>query len=553
MSRSGAELLVEALVAAGTKYLFSVSGNQILSIYDATIGRDIEIVHTRHEAAAVHMADGWGRLTEVPGVALVTAGPGHCNALSALYTAGMAESPLLLLSGHCPLAQIGKGAFQEMDQVALAAPLTKASWLARDSASLGADVAAALALSGAGRPGPVHLSLPSDVLEAAVETEAPPAPTAASSAPPDAGLVDEILDLLAGARRPMILCGPAMARGRRWCGARRLSQSTGIPLLPMESPRGTDDPWLHAATDCLRTADLVLLAGKKLDFTLRFGQSPFSETCRFIQIDADQEELRPNALAVLQQCADPSTLVGQLAAAATQRRWQHRAWRLQVETARQTVPRAWKRIARCNDVPIHPLRLCAALEPFLADGAILVSDGGEFGQWVQAGLDAPGRRLINGPAGSIGSSFSLGLAAKMAHPQRQVFIFMGDGTFGFHPLEFDTARRYDLPVVVIVGNDARWNAEWQLQLVNYGTARLVGCDLLHSHYEKTAEAAGGYGEFVRHPEDLTAAVERAVASGLPACVNVIIDSVPAPTVGTPADHQSQPAPGHRRRFCRPIN
>ena len=152
MPRSGAELLVEALVAAGTKYLFSVSGNQILSIYDATIDRDIEIVHTRHEAAAVHMADGWGRLTETPGVALVTAGPGHCNALSALYTARMAESPLLLLSGHCPLAQMGRGAFQEMDQVALAAPLTKASRLARDSASLGAEIAAAIALSGAGRP-----------------------------------------------------------------------------------------------------------------------------------------------------------------------------------------------------------------------------------------------------------------------------------------------------------------------------------------------------------------------------------------------------------------
>ena len=541
MSRSGAELLVEALVAAGTKYLFSVSGNQILSIYDATIGRDVEIVHTRHEAAAVHMADGWGRITEAPGVALVTAGPGHCNALSALYTARMAESPLLLLSGHSPLAQLGQGAFQEMDQVSMAAPLTKASRLARDSASLGAEIAAALSLSGSGRPGPVHISLPSDVLEAPVDTEAPAAPAAASSPVPDAALVEEILGRLGGARRPLILCGPAMARARRWSGARRLSLATGIPLLPMESPRGTDDPWLHAAGDCLGTADLVLLAGKRLDFSLGFGRAPFSAACRFIQIDADQQELRPNERALLQLCADPSTVVEHLAAAASKRRWHHGAWSREVEAARRSVPAAWDRISRCSDVPIHPLRLCAALQPLIDAGAFLVCDGGEFGQWVQAGIDAPNGRLINGPSGSIGSAFSMGLAAKMAHPRRQVVIFMGDGTFGFHPLEFDTARRHDLPVIVIVGNDARWNAEWQLQLRHYGEDRLIGCGLLHSRYEKVAEAAGGHGEIVRHPDDLSPAVERAVASGLPACINVIIDGVAAPAPGATPGPDPEPA------------
>ena len=532
MSRTGAELLVETLAAAGTRYMFSVSGNQILSIFDATIGRDIEIVHTRHEAAAVHMADGWGRITEAPGVALVTAGPGHCNALSALYTARMAESPLLLLSGHSPLSQLGQGAFQEMDQVAMAAPLTKASWLARDSASLGAEIAAALALSRAGRPGPVHISLPSDVLEAPVKTEATAAPAPASCPVPEAAVLEEILDRLGRARRPLILCGPAMARARRCSGARRLSLATGIPLLPMESPRGTDDPWLHAAGDCLGSADLVLLAGKRLDFSLRFGQAPFSAACRFIQIDADQQELRPNERALLQLRADPSSVVERLAASAAERRWQHDAWRREVEAARRTVPAAWDRISGRSDVPIHPLRLCAALQPLIGAGAFLVCDGGEFGQWVQAGIDAPEGRLINGPSGSIGSAFSLGLAAKMAHPERQVVIFMGDGTFGFHPLEFDTARRYNLPVIVIVGNDARWNAEWQLQVQQYGEDRLVGCELLHSSYEKVAESAGGHGELVRHPDDLAAAVERAVTSGLPACINVIIDSVAAPAPGS---------------------
>src|SRR6266700_5687833 len=164
----GADLVVEALVAAGVRQLFSLSGNQILSVYDATVGREIRIIHTRHEAAAVHMADAWGRLGEEPGVALVTAGPGHLNALSALYGALMAESPVVLLSGHAPAGEVGRGAFQEMDQAGAAAPVTKASWVAKDASRLGGDMAWALEVARSGRPGPVHVSLPGDFLDAKV-------------------------------------------------------------------------------------------------------------------------------------------------------------------------------------------------------------------------------------------------------------------------------------------------------------------------------------------------------------------------------------------------
>src|SRR5262245_24277212 len=171
---TGATRLVDALAAAAVRQLFTLSGNQILSIFDATIGRGIDLIHTRHEAAAVHMADAWGRLTEQPGVALVTAGPGHLNALSALYGARMAESPVVLLSGASPRAQRGRGAFQEVDQVAAARPVTKAAWSVEDAARIGDDVARALALASSGRPGPVHLSLPGDVLEAKVTDVAAP-------------------------------------------------------------------------------------------------------------------------------------------------------------------------------------------------------------------------------------------------------------------------------------------------------------------------------------------------------------------------------------------
>ncbi|HVQ76383.1 MAG TPA: thiamine pyrophosphate-binding protein, partial [Candidatus Binatia bacterium] len=271
---TGAALVVEALVQAGVPHLFSLSGNQILSIYDATIAGGPAIVHTRHEAAAVHMADAWGRLTGQPGVALVTAGPGHLNAVSALYGALMAESPMVLLSGHAPLGQIGRGAFQEVDQVAAARPVTKAAWVARSGATLGADIATALAVAVSGRPGPVHVSLPGDLLEARVDAPKPAASAPSAVAPLSRSEIEEILEALGAARRPLILLGPAMARPPRRASADALASVTGIPALPMESPRGVNDPWLHAGVGALAEADVVLLLGKRLDFSLRFGEPP---------------------------------------------------------------------------------------------------------------------------------------------------------------------------------------------------------------------------------------------------------------------------------------
>ena len=536
MSKTGAELLVESLISAGIKYLFTLSGNQILSLYDASIGRDIDLIHTRHEAAAVHMADGWGRLTEQPGVALLTAGPGHCNAISALYGALMAESPMVLLSGHSPHAQIGSGAFQEVDQVATAKPVTKAAWLVEDPNHLDEAITTALSLACEGRPGPVHLSLPADVLEATVSPQSLQGTdkNAASIGVASASDVDDILRQLTEAEHPLILAGPAMGRPLRWTEVERLSEATGIPALPMESPRGVNDPWLHQATNCLSKADLVLLVGKKLDFSLRFGQPPFfSEECRFIQIDADASQLRPEKPVVLAIHAEPTDIVCQLTTAAqafedSQRERHHDSWRAEVIAAQKATPPEWEQIRGSVEQPIHPLRVCEALQPFLDDDAVFVSDGGEFGQWVQAGLEAQ-QRLINGPAGSIGSSIPMGLAAKLAHPQRPVFVFLGDGTFGYHAMELDTALRYHLPIIAVVGNDARWNAEHQLQIQNYGEGRTVGCELLPSRYDKVIKALGGHGEFVEHPDDLTPAVERALASGLPACINIAIESVSAPT------------------------
>ncbi len=526
---AAARALVETLIAGGVEHLFSLSGNQILSVYDAAIDRPLALYHTRHEAAAVHMADAWGRLTERPGVALVTAGPGHLNAIGALYGALMEDSPVVLLSGASPRAERGLGAFQEIDQAAAARPVTKASWTAEDPARLGDDVARALALAQSGRPGPVHLSLPGDVLEADIAdtTAARVAPTAPARARD--GDVRATLASLAEAKRPVIVAGPGMARGRRWVAVQALSRATAVPALPSESPRGLNDPWLRGANACLAEADLALLLGKTLDFSLRFGRAAaWAPGVLFVQVTAEPAPAPDGVVAIV---ADPMTMAEQLAAAASGRA--ATGWAEQVSRIRETTPPAWAEWGRGTATPMHPLAVCAAVQPWLARGATLVADGGEFGQWAQAGLDAR-ERLINGPAGSIGGAIPMAIAAKLARPGATVFALLGDGTFGFHALELDTALRHGLPIVAVVGNDARWNAEHQLQLKHYGPERAVGCSLLPTRYDRVAEALGGHGEHVERAADLPAALERAVASGKPAVVNVVIDGAPAPTFGSPA-------------------
>jgi acetolactate synthase-1/2/3 large subunit len=528
---TGATRLVDALAAAGVDRLFALSGNQILSVFDATLGRDIALVHTRHEAAAVHMADAWGRLTDRPGVALVTAGPGHLNAISALYGARMAESPVLLLSGASPLGLRGRGAFQELDQVATARPVVKAAWSLDDPARIGHDVARALALATSGGPGPVHLSLPGDVLEAAAPEAAPAAPA------PPAAIVSErdalaIVALLAEAERPLILTGPALGRGPRRAAVERLVEATGAPALAIESPRGVNDPWLRGATALLGEADLVLLLGKPLDYSLRFGQA-FGRGCRIVALHP--EPAPPAERVALALTADPAMSARRLAEVAATRTWPKRGWRDEVESTRKAEPEAWQAARRSARAPIHPLRVCAALAPHVQAGAVLVADGGEFGQWVQAGLE-PRERLINGLSGSIGSALPMAVAARLACPERPVLAVMGDGTFGFHAFELDTALRVGAPIVVVVGNDARWNAEHTLQLRHYGAERAVGCALLPSRYDRVAEALGGHGELVERAADLEPALARALRAGRPAVINVLIEGLPAPTFGAGAGH-----------------
>jgi acetolactate synthase-1/2/3 large subunit len=535
----GADIIARTLDRAGLTQIFTLSGNHIMPIFDAAIGTGLRLIHVRHEAAAVHMADAWGRLTGTPGIALVTGGQGHTNAVAGLATAQAAESPLILLSGHAGLDEIGRGAFQELQQAAIAAPLCKASWTAATAEGLGQDIARAVGISCEGRPGPVHVSLPFDLLETKVEDGTALWPTAADFERQETPLAtsdaDAILASLASARRPLVLAGPAMAsrEGRALLGA--LADAACVPAIVMESPRGINDPSLGAFAEVLRDADLIVLLGKAHDFTLRFADPPFVDVaCRFVVIDPDRaiiDRVRRDkgARVVGAVLADTRVAVHVLTEKA-QGSNRSSAWFEAVSAALAYRPAEWNGL-RAPNSKVHPIDLCRAIRPFLArdPDAIFISDGGEIGQWAQA-LIRVSRRIINGVGGSIGASIPFALAARVFEPRAPIIAVMGDGTFGFHMAEFDTAVRHDLPFVAVVGNDATWNAEYQIQLRTYGRARAYGCELLPARYDKVVEALGGHGELVEHADDLVPSLDRALASGKPACINVMIDRVAAPVI-----------------------
>ena len=534
----GADRLVQTLAAAGVRRIFSLSGNQIMPIYDACVDAGIEIVHTRHEGAAVFMADAYAQLSGQVGVCLVTAAPGIANAVGPLYTARQSESPIVLLSGDSPLAQDGKGAFQELDQVPITRPLTKLSFRARSAKGLGTDMARALRTARSGRPGPVHLALPFDVLEGDATGCAAPRPSAWARESMALHVADaeRIVHTLAAAKAPLVVVGPAMNVTRCAAALRALAAALDAPVVAMESPRGLKDPALGDFAQALAKADVVLSLGKPVNYTLGFGAAAAcSPSCTWMVVDAEAAErdrARLNLGDRLSICvaADPRDAVAVLidAAAGGSAR---AAWRCEVADliAARSFIASDTANERAASGTITPADLCAAVQRQVAALAesVVISDGGEFGQWSQA-ITSGTHRIINGPGGAIGGGLCYAIAAKKAKPDVAVFALMGDGTVGFHFAEFETAARENTAFVVVIGNDECWNAEHQIQLREYGADRLIGCQLSAARYDQAAAALGGHAEYVTEFGELDAALARAINSGKVACVNVAMQGLPAP-------------------------
>jgi acetolactate synthase-1/2/3 large subunit len=533
----GADIVARSLNRLGCRRVFTLSGNHIMSIFDAALDAELDLVHVRHEAAAVHMADAHGRLTGEPGIALVTGGPGHANAVGALFTALGAESPMVLLSGHAATWELGRGGFQELRQADMAAPVTKASWTVKTTAGLAQDIGEAIRIATSGRTGPVHVSLPSDLLDARIDDSAVVWPTRTQPAPATLGdaAADQVLAAIASASRPIIIAGPQMSTVHGRHLLQTLEAATGAPAVIMESPRGIADATLGAFPDLIKRADLIVLLGKALDFTTRWATGPaYDPDVRVIAIDPDpalveRAQKEKPARLVVGSVASPISAAQALTARATKR--PSPPWLTEARAALDRRPDAWKRVTSQTQGRLHPAEVFRALHPFVErdPDAVLICDGGEFAQWGQSMLPVR-RRLINGVTGSIGSGLSFALAARMIEPKAPVFAVLGDGTIGFHISEFETAVRRGLPFVAILGNDARWNAESEIQRRDYGANRMHGCELLPSRYDQVAAAFGAHGEYVERSADLPAAIERALASGKPACINVMIESTAAPAI-----------------------
>ncbi|WP_274425265.1 thiamine pyrophosphate-binding protein [Chelativorans sp. YIM 93263] len=528
---NGASVLTETLAAAGVRTVFSLSGNQIMPVYDACIDSGIRIVHVRHEAAAVAMADAHAQLTGEIGVALVTAAPGFANALSPLYSARAAESPVLLLSGDSPVEQDGNGAFQELQQNAVAAPLVKASLRPLKARDLAPMTAQAIRLSRSGRKGPVHMALPFDALNArdaqAFDGDAlafEPVPISMSDE--DVRKIGELLD---GAERPLVLLGPQFNESREMKRVKSLADALNAPAIAMESPRGLRDPSLGAFAEVVAEADLIILLGKTVDFTLGFlKQGVIAADADIVVIDPEHEAIdRARTLCGSRvRCsvrADVASAVDGLSSLS--RAHKSPEWR---EVVAEAI--AFRQRPQVETSDLHPIAVCDAVAAVLreADEPILICDGGEFGQWAQAFCNAP-VRVINGPSGAIGNGLSYAIAAKLARPKATVIAMMGDGTAGFHLAEFETAAREDAAIIAVVGNDSCWNAEHQIQLRDFGPERLIGCTLSSRvRYDQAVEGLGCQGIYVERPKALSGALHEAVNGARPALVNVIMAGAPAP-------------------------
>jgi acetolactate synthase-1/2/3 large subunit len=540
---TGSHLIGKALQLEGVRNIFTLAGDHILPLLDVMADMDFRFVDTRHEQAAVHMADAWGRLTGQPGVSMYTT-PGFANALPGLAHALHSESPVISISGSADLSELGRGAMQEIDQISAATPFTKGAWMVHDARRIPDFIARAVRTAYAGRRGPVHLTIPIDVQEQEVSEDEvtffPPNEYRAEEqtfASPK--LIEQAVALLHQAQRPFVIAGGPASYARSGEVLQRFIELTQLPLFTEDVARGLvsdDHPLclgffergLNRAARLLREADVVVMLGRKQDYTIGYAQPPvIAANARIIQIDPSPAEIGRNRGVTVGIVGDIAAVVDQMTQEAHKKTWKPLAWVKQLQ-AEQETHAAWLDGLAKPEQPMHAMYVHKTLGSMLRPDDCLVFDGGDFCHFARAFLPArqPRRWWYVPTLGMLGSSLPTAIAAKLAYPNSRVVMLTGDGAFGFNAMEFDTAVRHNLPVVTILGNDSAWGIDRQIQLGLYG--RPVATDLLQSHYEMIAQGLGGHGEYVERPEDLAPALERAFASGKPALVNVAVQRAISP-------------------------
>ncbi|BDG04805.1 thiamine pyrophosphate-binding protein [Anaeromyxobacter oryzae] len=540
---TGGRLVARMLRKEGVGTVFTLPGLHVAPIYAGCVDEGIRVVDTRHEQAAAHAADAWARLTRGAGVAIVTAGPGVTDAVTGVANAWAASVPLVLLGGAAPAFNLGRGSLQEMPQTQLFAGITKWSERVPSPELVPSFLAKAFRVARAGRPGPVFLELPWDVLsngadEALAEAQVRYRTDARS--PGDPAKLEEALALLAHAERPVLLGGSSIWWDDAVAPLERLASRTGIPVYLNGMGRGCLPPdhpsfFQGSRKEALAQADVVLVVGTPLDFRVGYGTEPtFAPGAKVVQVDVDAAEIGRNRPIDVGIVGDARSVLAALEPAArlSSGALAWRAFLREKEAERAARQRVFE---ESDQRPIHHFRLAKALDTVAsrAGDVTYVGDGGNVVAVAAKVLrvEKPGRWLDPGPLGCLGVGAPFAIAAKLLDPARPVCVVQGDGAFGLNGMDYDTAVRFGLPMVVVVGNDAAWGQILIPQRGLYGEDHAVATRLAPTRYDRVVEALGGKGEHVEDPADLVPALERAFASGTVYCVDVAIDPEAAAAAG----------------------
>ncbi|MFO8056588.1 MAG: thiamine pyrophosphate-binding protein [bacterium] len=536
----GGAMIVRALNDEGVEHVFTIGGGHIAHVSDSLMDSDINIYDTRHEQAAVMMADAWARCSGRPGVALVTAGPGFTNSLTGVANAQLAGVPLVIIAGVVPTNMVGRLDLQEMEQHDVIKPLVKWSRRVENPERLPAVIHEAMNRACSGKPGPVYVEVPTDVMGAEIDEKyidwgkrIEP-----SRSSPDPAGIKEAAELIKGSRRPVIIAGSGVAASRAEKELKELVETTGIPCFTSSMGKGClpdTHPLCYGPSLAIRPgaalagmsqADCLVLLGTRISLFYAHGRL-FNKDAKIINVNLDPEEFDRNRPADVGIAADAAAAARELTQALSSKvsKEQFENWRRTLEEAARQSLAEYEKQSGSEAVPIHPARLAREVDEFLSPADVLVLDGGDTSVWMNMARTNYRRAgtIESGLFGCLGVGLPYALAAKLALPDQRVYAIMGDGSVGFNFMEFHTSIRFGLPIVVIINNDQAWGMVRHSQQLRFGMDRTPATDLGYVPYHKLVEALGGYGEEVTEPADIKNALERATASGKTACVNVLTD------------------------------
>lgn len=520
----------------GVDTVFSLSGGHIDRIYDGFFEYDVRLIDVRHEQAAAMMAHAWTIYRGQPGVCLLTAGPGFTNSLTGLVNACLENAPVVFISGTSPVRDLEKGALQEIKQADMIKSYVKWHGICYDIKRIPEYLSTAFRKATSGKPGPVFLEIPPDVLNIKVnEDEVPPAKkgTITYRSKPDSTAVREAAVLINQAERPMIIGGGGVGSSACDEDLKEFIETTDIPFvlintgrgaLPDDHPLSLWDGGMMAILTAASQADLVIALGVRFNWLLMFGQ--VFPQAKVVRVDIDAAEIDRNRISDVGLVGDISLALKDLNEQVEKR--DHSAWMSSLKEA--YLPMVAEEVAarKTPSDPIHPQRLVALIREAIGDDAIYIIDGGDTSYYGATGLNAREKAAIyasaGGQFGCLGTGIPFAMAAKLARPEKDVVLINGDGSFGLNAMEFETASRHNIPFVCIINNDQAWGMIKHGQEICYGGERLIGSQLGIIHYEKMVEGLGGHGEFADKDADVVPAIKRAVASGKPACINVLTDT-----------------------------